>query len=745
MESIRGELYLLEYWPALLRRRWVILLAIVGCGLVALVGAVTVKPLYRATATIQIERQSPDILTFRDLSKVDYSWAAYSEFYQTQYRLIASRPVAKLAFNDLRTVSGLESTDEAKKPGLLARVRGLLPSWGPETIVSEEDRAIEEILGALEVAPVRDSHLVEISWVAMKPERAAAVANAISDAYIRFSITSRYDATEEATEFLTEQIVDLNGQVKKLEESLQSYGQERRIVSIDDSSNITLKALKDISERKTAAETDLARKLAAYDSVRGTPIDALPEVMSSNLIARLREEYAGYEVLYSEQRKQFKDDWPGLVTLRSKLDQAKERLQLESRRIAGEVRDARKAEYEAVAQEVANLSRLQVDHEGAAQVLKKDAIEYTQKRTAIVKKRETLDALLQRKDEMDLATSLKDLKSSSVNVRIMQEARVPLFPFKPNKKARLLLGLALGLGLGVVLALFLEYVDNTITSVAELERASPLPVYAVIPRLGNSSRMRRRQPMAAAESIDLIAHRDGRAGVTEAYRELRTSLLLSSAGHPPQKIMITSAMPSEGKTATALNLATVLAQLGRRVLLIDTDLRRPRLHKAFGVENTRGVSTYLSGLADDPADPVVKTHIPNLDLLPSGPIPPNPSELLNSDTFAGMSRRLIEAGYDHLLFDSPPTLSVSDAVIIASMMEIGILVVRAGRTPRQSIRAAAEKLAQIEQIPFGLVLNDLDPDSHGATYYRQYYGRYGEPEAAQVEPDDEERVRGRGA
>jgi capsular exopolysaccharide synthesis family protein len=252
----------------------------------------------------------------------------------------------------------------------------------------------------------------------------------------------------------------------------------------------------------------------------------------------------------------------------------------------------------------------------------------------------------------------------------------------------------------------------------------------VIPRHGASAtplaRVRRKAPVARAGSIDLIAHRDGRSGVSEAYRGLRTSILLSNPGHPPRQIVLTSALPEDGKTATALNLAVVLAQLGRRVLLVDTDLRRPRLHEAFGTDNGRGVSTYLSGLEEDPLHLVSPTGIEHLDLMPSGPIPPNPSELLNSPVFARLGHELLERGYDHVLFDSPPVLSVSDPAIVASIADTGILVVRAGRTPRQSARLAAARLEQTGGGPFGVVLNDFDAEAHGSSdrRYQSYYGRY---------------------
>jgi capsular exopolysaccharide synthesis family protein len=268
--------------------------------------------------------------------------------------------------------------------------------------------------------------------------------------------------------------------------------------------------------------------------------------------------------------------------------------------------------------------------------------------------------------------------------------------------------------------------DNTINTPDDLARIVSLPVLAMIPRHGEKSGAmrlaRRREPTTAAPAFDLITHLDRQAVASEAYRELRTSILLSYPGSPPQRIAITSASPEEGKTATTVNLAIALAQLGRRVIIVDTDLRRPRLHKVFSVENSKGVTNYLSGLETQPDKLVIETSISNLDLMPSGPIAPNPSELLNSSIFAALAEHLLRQGYDHAIFDSPPVMAVADPVIIATSMDSAVLVARAGRTTRQALSLAAEKMVKSKLAHLGVVLNDVDLESAGSPYhyYRQY-------------------------
>lgn len=725
MSAGAGEVHLLDYWSVLVRRRAVVYLGVVAVGLVALVGSFVTTPLYRGKVTLQIERQNPEVLGVRGLNAVDYSFAAYSDFYQTQYKILQSDAVLRKAATAVALLDRPGFAD-VRKPGLLSRLRALLPRTAPRVEVDPMDAAAGRIRGALEITPVRNSHLVQVGWVSPDPELAAGVANAVVDAYIAFNVESRFTASDQARAFLVEQIANLRQEVSGIEERLQRYGEAKQIVSIDGSNNITLAALNEIAAKRTEAETVLAGKEAGYRAALSTPDEALPEVSRSTLIARLKEEYAAYEADYSEKARRFHDEWPGMQTLRSKLDQAKERLAAETAAIAAATRLTAESEYRKALAEVKNLDALLERQAGAAQQLKRDAVEYANLQSEVQKKRESLNALLTRQNEMALSSRLKDMDASSTNVVVVDRARPPVAPFRPNRTLNTLLGLVLGLVLGVGAAFFLDYLDNTLASPQEVESIARLPNLAVVPRHGAAPEGRpralRREP-AAAPDVDLVADRDRNAAVSEAYRELRTSILLANAGKPPRRIMVTSALPEEGKSATAMNLAVVLAQLGRRVLLVDTDLRRPRLHRAFGIDNGRGISGVLSGLDPDPIAAIAATGIERLDLLPSGPVPPNPSELLNGPAFLEVTARFLEAGYDHILFDSPPVLAVADPIIIASTVDAAILVVRAGRTPRESLRAAGEKFKQAGIRLSGVVLNDLDVHLHG---YRPYaaYGRY---------------------
>ena len=738
MEGHGRTRHVMEYWALLARRRGVIVLCVAAVSLATLVGSFLVTPMYRSTATLQIARQNPDILNVRQVASVDYSWAAYADFYQTQYRILSSEAVTRKTVERLGLVAHPKFEIGSSSPGLLARLRALLPGAAPEAPRDPVDIAAAQVRASLEIAPVRNSQLVQVSWVSDEPALAASIANALVDAYIGFNIESSSSTSDQASVFLVDQIANLKVEIAELESKLQGYGESKRIVSADDESNITLRALSDIAAKRTEARTVLAAREAAFRAATETPAAALPEAQHSELIARLKQEYASYEAEYSEKSKLFKDEWPGMQQLRSKMEQARTRLDLETEEIGRNVRLAAEAEYLRALGEVRALSALLDNQQGAAQTLRRDAVEFKNLQGDVVKKRETLNALIARQNDMALTTRLKDLDATSSNIRVVDRARPAAAPFRPNKKLNLALGLVLGLGLGVAAALFLDYLDNTIASPAEIDRIVHLPVLAVVPHHGAVGRPSRRAEPALAPSVDLVAHRDRGAAASEAYRELRTALLLSSAGHPPRQIMVTSALPEEGKSSTAINLAVVLAQAGRRVLLVDADLRRPRLHQVFGLDNGRGLSGILSGLEADALALTRRTPIEGLEVLPSGPVPPNPSELLDSPTFAQMGRDLVAAGYDHVLYDSPPALAVADPVILASVVDAAILVARAGRTPRESLQRATAKFSQSGIRPVGVVLNDLDTSRSG---YGSY-GYYGGAERRDASPTPTDRAAG---
>jgi len=475
------------------------------------------------------------------------------------------------------------------------------------------------------------------------------------------------------------------------------------------------------------AQVDTSRKEARYRGLLTTPPESIREVTLSNLNQQLREKAAELEREYTQKSKQFKPDWPEMVQLKAEWESARSTMDAEARKIYDDTLKSAKMEYlEAAAHEKTVREALE-GQKGEAIKQKQYGVEYANLKATVDSKREILNKLMQRETETGSLSQLKN--AGTGNVWVVDAAEIPDHIFRPNKKMNILLSLFVGLGLGVGMAFFLEYLDNTIKSTADIEKYVQLPTLGTIPMVVSSAlagetasgKRLRREPVSPA--VDLVTMRDPASAASEAYKTLRTSLLLSTADAPPKVIVVTSSEPQEGKTVTTLNTAITLTQSGKRVLLVDGDMRRPRLHKALGGGNGAGLSNYLSGNA--PLEALIQeTEIPNLFLVSSGPIPPNPSELLASERFDLLLATLKSSDqFDHVLIDSPPLLSVADPVIMASKAGATILVVQCGRTARPVVVRGKQKLAQAKVNVLGVVLNDVDM-RHGDYYSYHYGSRY---------------------
>ena len=569
-----------------------------------------------------------------------------------------------------------------------------------------------------------------MAFVSHSPVLAAKVANGVAEAYISFGLDERVGTSENAGDFLVQQIASLRKEVADLERQTQEYGESKEIIPTSGQGNTTLSALEDLQKAYTAAQADRAEKEASFTAIRNAPDTAVPQVTVSPLIQDLTSQAAALEREQADLSQRFKPDWPALVRVSSKLEQARSRLKSETAQIAINAHQAAETAWRSAMERERNLAVLYDEQKKLALKLSTDSIEYTDLRSAVAKKRETLDQLLKRQSEIALSAHMRDTRQS--NTRIIDRARAPESVYRPNTKLNLLLGLVVGFGLGIGLAFLIEHLDSSIKSADEITRLSSYTVIGMIPELrpGGPRPLRKdaAQPSSEGEP-DLITHHAPRSPLAEAYKELRTATLLASPDEPPRSILVTSCLPQEGKSQTSLNLAIALAQTGRRVLLVDTDLRRPRLHQALGADNETGVSNYLSGNASI-EELIRETPVPNLFSLTSGPIPPNPSELLGSRKFLALAREFADAGrFDHLIFDSPPLLSVADPVIIASVLDGTILVVQSGRTPREALVRGAAKLRQGKVKVLGAVLNSV-VDGHHAYYYYRYQSREENPALA---------------
>jgi capsular exopolysaccharide synthesis family protein len=716
LDDAEARTRLLDYWDVLVRRRHLFLTCLVTVVASTMVLTLLTTPTYRATTTLKIERQGPEILEFTDVLGVDPM--GYHNFYATQYGIMQSRTVLRLAAERLDLINRPEFVSRKGSP------LGRLYRWGRSQFAEPAepgdplDPAIEFISASLGVSPVRNSYLVEVTFTDRDAQLAADVVNAIADAYQQVQLDNRYTTTGKAKEFLAKDVARVQSEIAELQRRLQAYGVEKEILSLSvGSQDISAQALADINARLTDAKGRLAAAEARLSSVRHAPPEALAEVLNSTVINHLRERYAELERLASQMGERFNPEWPPLVELNEELEKAREQLAREAEEIASKVRAVAEADHERARAEVEGLERQWETQKREVQRVNQDTIEYAGLLAEIETKQKVLGDLVERQSETETSYRLKETSTS--NVHIVDRASAPSHPVSPRKLFNLALSILLGTGLGIGAAFLFDFLDNTVKSEHDVQRVAKLAVLGHIP-LTRSLRVVEERAEPAEDlthELDLASQLHPRSGFSEAFRNLRTALLLSAADHPPRYVAVTSCEPGEGKSTIALNLAIVLTQFGRRVLLVDADLRRPRLHKTLGLSNATGLSSQLSGNA--PLEGLLQqTEIPDLSVTTSGPIPPNPSELLGSP---GLQTLIEHFGdrFDHILFDCPPVVSVTDAIILSDRVDSTILVVRAGSTSREAL---AQSLARLQRSGAHVVGTVLNAVSERSGYY---YGRYG--------------------
>jgi capsular exopolysaccharide synthesis family protein len=578
---------------------------------------------------------------------------------------------------------------------------------------------IDAYIDRLEIAPVQRTRLVKIAFSTPDPELAARVANMHARAYLEQGIERRSHVNEEARHFLQGKLTELKDRVEKSEAALNRYRRDRGIISLDNRENIVVDRLADLNKRLTEAEADRIGLEAQTRLIRKHEYDALPAVIDNRLIQTLKGELARLEGERADLATQFKPGYPALDQLQAKVEQTRRRLQQERQRTVAGIKSA----YTAAKQKEDELRAKMEQQKTAALSLKDAAVDYTILAREVDTNRQLYDSVLQRLKEMEVATALR-----ASNVSVIDQAVPPVQPSRPKKGLSLLCSAVLGLVGGVGLAFFVEYLNNTLRTSQEVERYLHLPSLGMIPDFVRSARHGSPAPEPASPDVQLLNGSAAQAGfvfthspfsvTTEAYRMLRTALLLAQTETSPKTLLFTSGMRGEGKTVTVVNTAAVLAQMGVRVLVIDADLRCSACHTVLGVENKSGLADVLSGRWD-PVDVIRPTVSDHLFVLSSGSLPLNPTELVGSKQMRGILASLREQ-YDYVLIDSPPVMLASDAVLLSTMVDGVVLVANAQRTPKQVVREACTRLSCAQAKILGVVLNQLNMRHREYAYYRKH-------------------------
>jgi len=719
----------IKEWVFKVLRHWKLIAVVTLLGVAfGTVNYVITPKEYRAKSVLQIERRSLTQLTGAQNLWMENFFNL--EFYPTQERLLRSRGLAE------RVVLQEHLLTDPAFGGSPLRQEG-----SAEADQEAVARMARRIKGGLSVRRIQNTQLVELDYRSDDPKKAARMANAFSEAFIDMGIQDRFATADTASTFLTEQIAGLQEEIASQETRLQVVGRESDIVDLDPTSDVLRQRLQALNQDLGEAQNRRIQLEARYRTMRSAAPERVADSYSEGEVSQQRGLVRELEQEYNTKLSIYKEEHPTIQDLALRVDKARRDLAKVIQDNADKALATARASYTSAQQEELTLERELESLKNQSLDQKSSRVQLAVIEDEVRSKREQLNRLMQIQSETQVAVSLKESKAS--NVRIIDRALIPGGPFRPSLRDGLSLGLLLGLGIGVGLSLLLEFLDRTVKTGEELERILGLPTLAVIPDIFDqtssygygygygakpeskkrSRRWREKSGDGEPTKIELLPHLRPRLAVAEAYRSLRTALLLSSA-EQLEVIAVTSAEAGEGKTATAVNLAVVMAQLDRKVLIIDGDLRKPRQHQIFKISNRLGLVNYLTGTAE-PGEIIVRSELPNLHVCPSGPSPPNPSELLASDrmrTFLEEARKR----YDFVIVDTPPTLAVTDSTLVGSMTNGVVLCCRAGRLQKEDARACRDRLRFAEVRTLGAVLNGFKVGVSSSSYARKnrYYESY---------------------
>ena len=716
-----------RYIEVVLRRKKVIIAFFVIVLVSTLISTLLTEPEYKATAKLEISLENPKVVNFDQVVELETKSDA---FYETQYLLLKSNSLAKQVVEKLNLAEHPEFNPEKKKQSLISRAMSSVTDLIDNTLngikkittrqqdtqisgideaiaeASEEDALINAFTGKLQVTPIGTSRLVDISFMSHDRKLAADAVNALSDTFINWLLNRKLDSTKQGRDFLKKQIEQSQSNLEQSEEKLNEYAKSNDIVSLDEKMNITYHTFSELNDALAKSETARLEKESLYKHVSDGNIDALPMVLNDPYIQNLKAEHARAKSEYSELSATFKPGYPKLKELGARVAELQRKIEEAQNSIASSV----KSDYDASLRKEETLRESYQKQKTLASALNDKSIQYNILKRGVDSNETIYNSLLQRLKETEVSSAI-----TASNIQVVDYAQIPIIPFKPNVTLNLLIACILGLGGGVFLAFFLEYFDNTVKSSEEVRDKLKLPVLGGV--FESTS-----QTGSLDSPVEKLFLLDPRSHIAESFRTIRTSLLLSTPGKPPRSILITSCFPAEGKTTVSINLASSFAQAGSKVLLLEADLRRPRIGTILG-NNGNGLCSYLTGNSNL-SEVISQGEIPNLYVLPVGPIPVNPAELLGSNRMRELIQTLT-GDYDYIIVDGPPALGFVDSHIISSLVDGVAVVVRAGKTPKNSIRELIDRLWSLKANFLGVIVNGIELNQN-SYYYKSYNYYYGE-------------------
>lgn len=717
-DQMPREPHLLDYVMVLRKHQWMILTFLLTVVTVVTIASFKMKPVYVASARVEVDRENPNALPFQDSNSIDM-YMDLENYIETQIEILRSETLA------MKTI---RSMDLARYPEFGGNPNEIIDAGANQ----KEPPILGAFLGRLNVKRVPNSRLLEVQFEGENPELAAQVVNAHLQNYVEENFKSRYDATTQASNFLSSELEELRIKMEKSEDAQVAYERQNQIWMVDANQNTTTQKLEDLSKSLTDAQTELSKREATFELAHSPNADSLDAIQGNTEIQDLLKKKSDLEQKYTEMLNQTGPNYPAVQDLAAQIKDIDAQIEERKKAVIEQV----DSDFHESQTRTALLERDLNHQEALANNLAQKLVQYNILKHDAESNKELYDGLLQKLKEAGISAGLR-----TSNIRIVDPALVPSVPTRPQKTRNITLAFLVGLVGGIGLAFFREYLDNTVKSPDDIQVLTGLPSLTVVPAFANGNGHHQLAKVSRhigiggkrdESRVEVISMQHPKSVVSEAFRALRTALLLSQADRPPQVILMTSALPQEGKTTAASNLAITLAQLGDRTLLLDADLRKPGVRRALNLPTGRelGLSSYLAGVS--PLHEVIVPHesIENLDAIPTGPIPPNPADLLSSRRM-GEAVEELRKQYKFIVIDSPPIMAATDAVILSALTDGVLLVVWSGETPKEAFTRSRDLLSAVKGRLLGVILNAVDsgaPDYYYSYRYYPYSYGYGEEE-----------------
>ena len=746
------SLDLLRYWITLRKHRWLILAITAAFMVIVAIRVSLAVPLYTAQATLLLRSDTPQLLeNHSQPNNQSYDYSDGSDFVKTQVEILRSRTLAAHVVQDEGLANDPAFTGKTSKPREHGTLTSAFKHWLAGSFGSKPAKPVPATrqpdpiaglvgayLGSFQIKPIQDTDMVNIIFTTTNPQLSARLANAHAHAYIREGIELHTQANAEGERFLREKLVELREKLEKSELALNNYRRDKGIVpglmSMDGKETVVIDRLSDLSKQLTNAQVARIGLEAEVEQINKHQFTAVPQETGTTAGGGLATQLASALSDYAAMSKQFKPDYPPLAQLKARID----RLQQTDNEATEKYAQSVEASYGAAKIKEAGLQEELNRVRGEALGLNDASVEYAILQREVDTNRELYNSVLQRMKDVGLAA-----ESQTSNTVVVDDAVAPGGPSSPHPLTAILQAMAFGLALAIGLAFLIEYQDKTLKTPDEIEAYLRLPNLASVPsfaridakQFGNARINGNGTANLPAKNMEIAGSLSRYSVIGEAYRGLRTALMLSRAGSPPKSILITSSSNSEGKTVSAINTGVVFAHTGAKVLIIDADLRRPRCHKVLGIENRQGLTEVLAGTSK--VDQLIRdTGIEGLWLLTAGSIPPNPSELVGSERMRETLASMV-VEFDLVIVDSPPLMPVTDAMLLSTMVDGVVLVVNSKKTAKQLARAALARLEFARAKLFGVLLNEVDVNSPHYRYYSSYHGGYGDYHPYTSDPPDQ--------